>query len=164
MFGMAAPYNSVTVANYFIEKAAQQGRRLTPMQIIKLAYIAHGFSLAMLRRRLLKESVEAWRYGPVVPSLYRSLKKFGSSGVDEALAPAFFGLRTEQLDPVDQQLLDAVFAKYGNLTGVQLSYLTHRRGTPWAESYSPNELGTPIDDALIRTHYATLLANSAATN
>ena len=160
---MAAPYNPVTVANYFIEKAAEQGRRFTPMQIIKLVYIAHGFSLAMLHRPLIKESVEAWRYGPVIPSLYRRLKVYGSNGV-ESIPAMFLSLRAEELDPLDKQLLDGVFAKYGNLTAAQLSHLTHRRGTPWAESYSPDELGTEIDDALIRTHYATLLANSAATN
>ena len=159
---MPAPYNPLTVANYIIEKAEAQGRRLTPMQIIKLVYISHGFSLAMLRRPLLNEEVEAWRYGPVIPSLYRRFKKFGSREVDELLPPAFFGLRTEQLDPQDKQLLDAVFDKYGNLNGIQLSHLTHRRGTPWAESYSPDELGTPIDNALIKTHYATLLANGPA--
>lgn len=158
---MPAPYNPLTVANFFIEAAEREGRRLTPMQIIKLVYIAHGFSLALLRRPLLNESVEAWRYGPVVPSLYRRLKKFGSKEVDEVLPPAFFGLRAEQLDPADEKLLSAVFGKYGNLNGIQLSHLTHRKGTPWYESFSPDEMGTPIDDAVIKTHYATLLANSA---
>lgn len=155
---MPAPYSPLTVANHLIEAAEREGRLLTPMQIIKLAYIAHGFSLAMLRRPLLNENVEAWRYGPVIPSLYRRLKKYGARGVDEVLPPAFFGLKTEQLADEDRRLLDSVFEKYGKLTGVQLSHLTHRQGTPWAESYTPDELGTPIDDTLIRTHYATLLA------
>lgn len=161
---MPAPYDAATVANRFIELAEKQGRRLTPMQLIKLVYIAHGFSLAMLRRPLLKESVEAWRYGPVVPSLYRRLKKYGSGEVGEIIPPAFPGLRTQELDLSDERLLDAVFEKYGGFNGVQLSHLTHRRGTPWAESYTPDELGTPINNALIQTHYATLLANSVAAD
>ena len=72
------PYDAATVANRFIELAeSDSGRRLTPMQLIKLTYIAHGFSLAIKNRPLLDESVEAWRYGPVIPSLYRKLKSYG---------------------------------------------------------------------------------------
>ena len=155
---MSAPYDAVTVANRFIELAkADAGKRLTPMQLIKLSYIAHGFSLAINKRPLLNESVEAWRYGPVVPSLYRKLKKYGSGDVTESLSPAFAGLKTERLDEDDQKLIDTVYQKYGNLNGIQLSHLTHRSGTPWDVTYSPDEYGNSIDNTVIRTHYATLL-------
>ncbi len=154
---MPAPYDAATVANRFIELAKMQGRELTPMQLIKLSYIAHGFSLAIYKRPLLAESVEAWRYGPVVPSLYRRMKSYGSGPVRAPVATAFSFHRGEALELADQKLLDLVFQKYGNLNGIQLSHLTHRPGTPWAETYEPGEYGTDIDDAVIRTHYATLL-------
>lgn len=154
---MSAPYNAATIANHFIELAGEQGKKLTPMQLIKLAYIAHGFSLAIYKRPLLNESVEAWRYGPVVPSLYRRLKSYGSSEVSAPISTTIFG-RNESLDEEDRQLLDTVFQKYGKFNGVQLSHLTHRPGTPWAEAYTPGEYGTPIDDAQIKVHYATLLS------
>ncbi|HEX8415686.1 MAG TPA: type II toxin-antitoxin system antitoxin SocA domain-containing protein [Sphingomicrobium sp.] len=154
---MPAPYDAATVANRFIELAGGQGRKLTPMQLIKLTYIAHGFSLAIHKRPLLNERVEAWRYGPVVPSLYRRLKKFGSGAVTETVPPPMFGGR-EDLEDEDRQLLDIVFEKYGRFNGVQLSHLTHRPGTPWAESYEPGSYGADIDDSQIRTHYATLLS------
>jgi uncharacterized phage-associated protein len=155
---MAAPYDATTVANRFIELADEKDKRLTPMQLIKLSYIAHGFSLAINRRPLLNESIEAWRYGPVVPSLYRKLKTYGSSGVDKAISPFFPSLRAEQLDEEDADLIDAVFGKYGTFSGTQLSHLTHRKGTPWAETYEPGVFGIDIDDAVIRTHYATMLS------
>lgn len=154
---MTAPYDATTVANRFIELATAQGRQMTPMQLIKLSYIAHGFSLAINQRPLLGESVEAWRYGPVIPSLYRKLKKYGSAKVDRPLAPAIVGLRSESLDPDDSALIDAVFAKYGSLTGLQLSYLTHKKGTPWERAYRPDEYGIDLDDTDIRRHYEDLL-------
>jgi uncharacterized phage-associated protein len=155
---MAAPYDATTIANRFIELAAQKGEQLTPMQLIKLSYIAHGFSLAINRRPLLNESVEAWRYGPVVPSLYRRLKHYGSGRVDKPIAPFFAGLRAEKLDEDDRALIDTVFEKYGQFNGIQLSHLTHRAGTPWDVTYRPDEYGLDIDDKVIRTHYATLLS------
>lgn len=150
-------YDAATVANRFIKLAAENGKTLTPMQLIKLSYIAHGFSLAIFKRPLLDESVEAWRYGPVIPSLYKRLKKYGSGPVGEEVSSwSFRGVET--LDVDDRQLIDMVFEKYGKFTGTQLSHLTHRPGTPWAETYEPNVMGADIDDAVIRTHYATLLA------
>lgn len=155
---MPAPYSATTVANRFIELASNNNKEFTPMQLIKLSYIAHGFSLAILKRPLLKESVEAWRYGPVIPSLYRKLKPFGSKPVTSPIASAFMGLKSESLDDEDRSLIDAIYDKYGHLTAFQLSNLTHRPGTPWAEAYEPDEYGTTLDDAQIRVHYATLLS------
>lgn len=154
---MPAPYDAATVANRFIELAAGQERKLTPMQLIKLSYIAHGFSLAINKRPLLKEKVEAWRYGPVVPSLYRRLKNYGGGPVSAPITLPLSALRTEKLEDEDRALVDAVFDKYGKFTGIQLSHLTHRPGTPWAEAYVPDEYGIEMDDGQIRVHYATLL-------
>ncbi|AKM06125.1 Panacea domain-containing protein [Pelagerythrobacter marensis] len=153
-------YDAATVANRFIELAENDGgRRLTPMQLIKLSYMAHGFSLAIKNRPLLDEAVEAWRYGPVIPSLYRKLKSFGNGGVDKRISRFF---SSETLASEDTELIDAVYQKYGKLTGGQLSFLTHKRGTPWDEAYRPNEYGVELDDAAIRRHYADLLRGVAA--
>jgi uncharacterized phage-associated protein len=154
---MPAPYDAATVANRFIELAEEQNRRLTPMQLIKLTYIAHGFSLAINRYPLIKEPVEAWRYGPVIPSLYRRMKSYGANGVDKPIGPGFGLSRNEQIDPADLGVIDAVYQQYGHLSGVQLSYLTHKKGTPWERTYRPDEYGAEMDNAVIGQHYDTLL-------
>lgn len=154
------PYDAATVANRFIELAEEDGgRRLTPMQLIKLAYITHGFSLAIKNRPLLNEAVEAWRYGPVIPSLYRKLKSFGNGGVDKRIVRFF---SSETLASEDVELIDAVYAKYGRLTGGQLSFLTHKCGTPWNDVYQPDVYGIELDDADIKRHYVELLRGVAA--
>lgn len=127
------------------------------MQLIKLSYMAHGFSLAIKSRALLDEAVEAWRYGPVIPSLYRKLKSFGNGGVDRKISRFF---ASESLASEDADLIDAVYAKYGRLTGGQLSFLTHKSGTPWHDAYRPDEYGIELDDAIIRRHYAGLLSGT----
>ncbi|RYG38881.1 MAG: DUF4065 domain-containing protein [Burkholderiales bacterium] len=154
---MAAPYDATTIANRFIELAAKKGEQLTPMQLIKLSYIAHGFSLAINKRPLLDESVEAWRYGPVIPSLYRRLKHYGSNKVTKPIETLFGGINPERLEEEDAKLVDIVFDKYGHFNGIQLSHLTHRSGTPWDITYKPDEYGLDIDNNVIRSHYATLL-------
>ena len=152
---MSAPYDAATIANQFIELASKKQTKLTPMQLIKLSYIAHGFSLAIFRRPLLDDAIEAWRYGPVIPSLYAKLKKYGSRPVGEAISRPFFAVGDESLDDDDIGLIEAVFNKYGGLNGLQLSHLTHKPGTPWAQNYKPDVYGIEIDDPharLVRQH------------
>lgn len=154
---LKSPCNPRTIVNRFIELASNDDKLLTPMQLIKLTYIAHGFSLAIFNKPLIDESVEAWRYGPVIPSLYRDLKKYGSSGVADKLPQAFFGAKTQGLDENNDKLIDIVYKKYGGLSGVKLSHLTHRKNTPWANMYVPDHYGIEINDSLIKAHYSDLL-------
>jgi uncharacterized phage-associated protein len=154
---MSAPYDPSTIANRFLGLAKEDSKKLTPMQLIKLAYITHGFSLAIFKRPLLTKAIEAWRYGPVIPSLYDRLKQYGSRPVDGQISQSDSEPRNEALEEDDDKLVKAVFSKYGKLTGVQLSYLTHKPGTPWALNYRPDVYGIEIDNQQIRSHYEELL-------
>lgn len=70
------------VADYLV---ARSGGRLTPLQVIKLTYIAHGYSLAINGEPLVDEAVEAWRHGPVVPSVYHRAKRCGGGRIGRLL-------------------------------------------------------------------------------
>ena len=75
-------YSARTVANYLIEaKSKEGGTPPTPMQLLKLVYIAHGWNLAINDRPLINDRVEAWRYGPVIPKIYQDLKQWGNTPV-----------------------------------------------------------------------------------
>lgn len=152
-------YDARVVANEFLRCAWQEGRALTNMQLQKLVYIAHGYSLALLEMALVKQSVEAWRYGPVIPALYHSLRQYGAGLVTEPIAT----LAPEALPETVRALISVVESAYGRFTGPQLSTMTHRDGTPWRQVYNPNAFFTndAIDDALIRQHYLTLLDERA---
>ena len=73
---------SLAVAQHMINRCTQAGDpAITPMQLIKLVYIAHGYMLGKHGRPLLDEAVQAWQYGPVVPSVYQAVKSFQSAPV-----------------------------------------------------------------------------------
>jgi uncharacterized phage-associated protein len=152
-------YDARSIANEFLRCAWQEGRDLTNMQVQKLVYIAHGYSLAILDLPLVRQRVEAWRYGPVIPVLYHSLRQYGSGFVTEPIATN----SQEALSETFHVLISVVESAYGRFTGPQLSTMTHREGTPWRQVYKPNAQFTndPIDDELIRQHYLTLLHERA---
>lgn len=143
-------HSSLLVANRLLELARQKGEALTPMQVLKLVYIAHGWMLALYHRPLIRDRVEAWQYGPVIPSLYNALRTYGGGAVTGVVAA--FG----ELDPSADDIVRQVFDRYGSLSGPALSRLTHASGTPWAEVYQDGIYGIRIPDDLIEDHYGGL--------
>jgi uncharacterized phage-associated protein len=141
-------HDARAIANALIERAKAAGRPLTPMQIIKLVYICHGWMLGLYSRPLIREAVAAWRYGPVIPTLYHSLKHYGSEHVTEPI-----GRQVADLDELEADLIDQVFAKYAGLSGIALSHLTHAPNTPWSIVWHDSGQNAPISNDLIEYHY-----------
>ena len=57
------------------------GGNLTLLQILKMTYLSHGYTLAITGKPLIYNKVEAWKYGPVIPIVYNALSKYGN-GMD----------------------------------------------------------------------------------
>lgn len=136
----AMRYSAKAIANYFIEIANREGKQLSPMKLQKLVYFAHGWYLALYDEPLLDEKVEAWRYGPVVPSLYHEFKSYGSGKIDHYATDIDlddFEIVTPKV-PNDRELkafLEKVWEVYGGFSAVQLSNMTHEPNTPWASTW-----------------------------
>jgi len=131
------------------------------MQLQKLCYLAHGFSLALFDKKLVRDKIEAWDWGPVFPELYDAIKKYGSGPVPEyiyennwAAMPHVRGDIVEVLlSDKEKRLLDKVWEEYGEFPGFQLSALTHEDDSPWEQVYVPGKRNIPIPDRLIKDYF-----------
>lgn len=158
-------YSPATIANYFLDKASKEGRAVTPMQLLKLVYIAHGWHLGYLGAPLINEEVQAWRYGPVIQSLYNRLKHYGSGAVRELIQTGPMPwIRDAAVDPQSASLLDSVWHNYAGYSGIQLSAMTHQDNTPWSIAWHREgghaQYFAPISDALIEQHYKSKIAQA----
>lgn len=130
-------FDARAIANHVLQVARELGLSLTPMQLMKIVYFAHGWSLGLRNRPLFTQPVQAWQYGPVIPDVYWAFSRFGRSPVAEP-AKNEFGLAYEaELDEVDERIIRAVVAQYGKLHAFVLSDMTHQPGTPWQKSFKP---------------------------
>lgn len=165
-------YNSKAIANYFLDLAKESNRPLTPMKLQKLIYFAHGWCLAIYDQALISETVEAWRYGPVVQSIYHEFKEHGSGEITK-LATEFelldvdaleFGIYTPYISDDDDKtkaLLNKVWDIYGKYSGVALSNATHMQNTPWANVWNPNTpKGTDIPEIQIKEYFQSIAAKN----
>jgi uncharacterized phage-associated protein len=149
------PVRARTVTNEFIRLARADGRRsLTPLQLIKLTYIAHGWMLALYQRPLIVDPIEAWKYGPVITDLYHSMKMYGAGFVTERLAGD-----DEILGDDERDLIQQVYRVYGRFNGIQLSQLTHQPGTPWYQTWNLGDRNDVISNDLIAEHYRQKMAD-----
>ena len=143
-----------TVANRFLELAQAKGQSLTPLQLMKLVYIAHGWMLGIHRRPLITDHIEAWKLGPVIPRLYRCVKAYGANPITKLLSP-FFGSEPA-LDEAEADIIEQTFDIYGGLSGIRLSALTHKPGTPWANTWTADSWAAQIPNDIISEHYTQL--------
>jgi uncharacterized phage-associated protein len=155
-------HSPVAVANYFIQKSMDSGVSLSPMKLIKMVYIAHGWHLVRKGKPLLSEGIQAWRLGPVIESLYHEVKRFRDRQIISLISvPTPYGTETPIVeDEETQRFLDNVWNAYSNYSGIQLSTLTHRPDTAWHEVWhkrnGKNERHALIPNDLIAEHYRKL--------
>lgn len=148
-------HHSKFIADKLLEIANADDNTLTPMQVLKLVYISHGWMLGIYGRPLIKEEIAAWRYGPVVPDLYASVRKYKSNPVTDRL---FKG--KDELTDSESELIQAVYEAYKYYNGVQLSALTHAEETPWYITWDDGKgQNDYISNDLIENHYS-LMAKS----
>ena len=130
----------------------RRGTKTTPMHVLKLVYICHGWVLGLTDQPLVDEPVEAWRYGPVVPSVYRRYRSFGRDSITTVPVD-----RSELLDERHQDLIEVVEEVYRSYSALELSSLTHQPDTPWDVTRRKHGIGAIIPNELIRKHYRELL-------
>ncbi|MYZ44181.1 Panacea domain-containing protein [Schauerella aestuarii] len=152
-------YTALAIANALIELDEERGGTgITPMQLQKLLYYSHAWSLALRDEPLIVESFQKWDYGPVVPSVYYEFRQYGAQPILEP------GTRPSSNDPSRSvaptvkgsdewtwNLLERVLDQYGRLSGVELSIMSHRPSSAWARTEGSN---AKIPDSLIKEEIA----------
>ncbi len=147
-------HDARSIANELIRRAHRDGIPITPLQVIKLTYFCHAWMLALYNRPLLEQPVEAWLYGPVVPELYRSLRRYGGEPITRPIDLSVAGVEERTYDEFEQDLIDQVWEKYGHFSGMQLSAMAHAPGSPWEQIWEFYNQNAVIPDPLIENYYA----------
>lgn len=155
-------------ANYFLDKTKASGGEMTSMKLQKLLYFAQGWHLAVEDRPLFDEQIEAWQWGPVVPTVWREFKDLGSRPIDRKATIAKLNNLTlawdtpELLIPESRQIVDAVWDGYKDYSAAQLMSLTHQKDAPWHDVFDEYggkiPLGTDIPLASIKKYFKAMLA------
>lgn len=165
-------FNTGAIANLILDLGAGD---LSPMKLQKLLYYAHGWHLALTDEPLLDDRIEAWKWGPVIPSIYHEFKAFGNEPIGSvrakkiALVPVDGKLRiriqTACLPDGEESknakaIVERVYKTFRPYNAIQLSQMTHKPGSPWDivwnQQGAKNDRGKAISDEIIKVHFKNL--------
>ena len=152
-------YTPSHIANFFLSK---KNHKISNLALNKLVYITEGFSLAKHRKDLFAEDIEAWTYGPVIPSLYHEFKFYGSNPI-KSFSNVFFEGSKKKYPTINkndkdlQNILDIVWGCYYSKEGGDFIELTHKEGTPWSSVYKKDHKGIIIPKTIIEIYYKGFL-------
>lgn len=176
------PYDPLAIANYFIDLAKSKGEDISPMKLQKLIFFSHGWNLAVKDAPLIDEQIEAWSFGPVIRSVYRTFREYGDRPITEkgrsfhhkGIPDASGQVSHWRVPSIDDepelatfttQLLDKIWEIYGRYSAIQLSNMTHDPGSPWdhavkrCKEENGGQLlkGTDIPTAVIKEYFTARL-------
>jgi uncharacterized phage-associated protein len=145
------------IANKILEICKAKGIRVTLMQLIKLVYLADGWSVALRNEPLSKHNPQAWQYGPVYPTVYKAFKRFGSGAITEPARDSATDVEiAEPFSDDELALLEQVVDSYGRMHAFRLSEIMHRAGTPWTTTVSESGHYAEIPLGIIAEHFKAL--------
>lgn len=144
-------HDSRAIANIFVDKAQSAGVRLTIMPLIQYVYLAHGWTLGYTGEPLIKDPVEAWTLGPVVPAVYEAF--YDQGVIIGKKATNWLGMRySAQLNEDEDEIVNLVSEKCRDVSSYQLHDLTRGANTPWRK-YEGEHFHPPIPTDEIRDYY-----------
>lgn len=132
-------------------------------QLMTLVYIAHGWYLGLTGTPLLNEPPQAWEIGPVIPTLYNSLKIYGNDPVREKISKPDAPTSADYASPAEDEVrkfLNGVWQAYGSFSDAELLKLTTNPDAPWDRTWREHgpiyTNGVDIPEQYIKDHYQTL--------
>ena len=136
-------------------------KSMTNLKLQKMIYLVYAEYLEKTGKKLFKDDIIAFKYGPVVPSVYEYYKDNGRNNIQvdkdeeifaqEITLPMVLARFLQSLDEKNViNSIQSTFKKYGHLTASELVTITHRKGTPWDHTNINNII---TDDNILKYHH-----------
>lgn len=150
-----AQYTPSHIANYFLYVARKENIDMSPLKLMKLVYFAYAWYLHLTEgEELFSEEIQAWKHGPVMPSLYHEFKHFGlhgkidtfSSDIDESDGKATCPvIRPNETNEKAMEAVAGVWFLYKKESDKKLEKITHEKDAPWDTLYKEGK-NIPMND------------------
>ncbi|MDR3165746.1 MAG: DUF4065 domain-containing protein [Synergistaceae bacterium] len=115
------------------EEAEQAGDEavsdIDPMKLQKLLYYCQGYSLGITGRVLFEDKIEAWKYGPVVRTVYKEYQNYKGSWI-----PLDLVVSPPPMDDYVSHIAKLVMRDKGKYSATALMKMTHKEPA-WKEAW-----------------------------
>ncbi len=147
----------IDVAKYILTKVP-----CTHLKLEKLVYLCYADYLCAEGEKLFEDKILAYRYGPVVESVYHTYKRVGTEMLEDDQKT--YDEKAREL-PIRSRIIsaehgikklisiDETLKKYGSMSAYELVDLTHRSSSPWSRSGAGLKENGEIFDAIIKEYH-----------
>lgn len=148
--------SGIDVARYILTKVP-----CTHLKLEKLVYMCYADYLCNENKKLFNDIIYAYKYGPVIKSVYDKYKKNGYEMIDDKET---YDEESRKL-PIKSRLLVAedglkkiisinkTIEKYKDYDANELVSLTHKEFSPWFVAGAGELINEEITDELIKTYH-----------
>jgi len=156
---------SFAATNYIIENLNKRNiSDLTNLKLQKLLYFAYGVHLSLFNEKLFNDEIQAWKLGPVIPSVYKEFKDHGKNPIGVSSRAAI--LKDDDSGEVETPAINEMTeenkakslfiscASYGEKSAWDLVDMLHNgESSAWKKHYDKNKRGIIIPDQDILSEF-----------
>ncbi len=123
--------DSNVLADYVAYRCARvHTTPVTNLQLQKMLFFMNYFYLCACSTHLFQEDFEAWKYGPVLPSVHKNYKNVGGFWIIPSNEP-----KSLNSNDVDIKFIDESIEWLLKIPAYQLVNESHREGQSWSKNY-----------------------------
>ncbi len=141
-------YRASDIARYIIERCKENSRPISNLKLQKILYFVQAEFLVTKNQPCFAEEIEAWDFGPVVPSVYYEYRVFGGANI-----PCIGkSLIRRSISARDREILNGIIDECSSYSASALVEITHNQ-TPWIEAYEKGGYNNEITIESIKAYF-----------
>lgn len=121
------------IARYIIITENQNDTPISNLRLQKLMYFVQASLVTAKRNLYFCNGMQAWKYGPVIPEIYKEYRFYGSQNIIEEIEYDDMKICTD-----DKEIIDSTLQFLRDLSTSHLIEISHKQD-PWIDSWRNEE-------------------------
>lgn len=138
-------FTALDIAKEILNQCYKKGKSISNLKLQKLLYYVQGFSFQKTNKPAFDDDICAWKYGPVVPTVYEYFDCYASKNITGKFPDV-------KLDDRTKWIVYNVVNTYAEIPTWELVEKTHRED-PWKLIYMVFGVDSIIPKASIKKYF-----------
>lgn len=144
--GLGVMNNALEISKYIINHEQIEQRYIDNLRLQKILYFIQAVILCNTDHTCFNDEMQAWEYGPVVPTVYHEFKSYGSMNINKK-----YNVSLSFPDKEDENLIINMLDYLKSYSTSQLITITHNQD-PWRNAYR-NGINSEITPESIKIYF-----------
>ena len=125
-----AKYSALSIAWYIVDyvQKMEEDQTITNLKLQKIMYFLQAQFLKTNKTPLFSDNIEAWKYGPVIDSVYSYYCEYMNRPINDDFEPSIL------LTADEQELINSIVDDFISDDEWDLVEITHNQD-PWVDNY-----------------------------